>query len=207
MIKHSFYYNFDEFKSLVYSSPNSFSILSSNIQSINAKYDELYTYIEQLKSINFKYSIICLQESWTSDNDDLSLFQLDGYTCLSQGRHCSNKGGLLIYVDSKFSYELKMNLNTYENWEGLVVKIHGGSLSKAIYICNLYRPPRVNTELLQQFINDLSPIINNLNRHRHNIVIAGDFNINLLEINDKVKVECPTVWSTQRQIRPFLHMH
>ena len=22
-----------------------------------------------------------------------------------------------------------------------------------------------------------------------------------------VKVECPTVWSTQRQIRPFLHMY
>ena len=24
---------------------------------------------------------------------------------------------------------------------------------------------------------------------------------------DKFKVECPTVWSTQRQIRPFLHMY
>ena len=22
-----------------------------------------------------------------------------------------------------------------------------------------------------------------------------------------IKVECPTVWSTQRQIRPFLHMY
>ena len=24
---------------------------------------------------------------------------------------------------------------------------------------------------------------------------------------DTFKVECPTVWSTQRQIRPFLHMY
>ena len=37
------------------------------------------------------------------------------------------------------------------------------------------------------FINDLSPVKNDLNMHQHNIVIAGDLNINLLEINDKVE--------------------
>ena len=29
----------------------------------------------------------------------------------------------------------------------------------------------------------------------------------LIAVDVKIKVECPTVWSTQSQIRPFLHMH
>ena len=35
-----------------------FSILSSNIQSINAKFSELEAFVNDLSSLNFKFSII-----------------------------------------------------------------------------------------------------------------------------------------------------
>ena len=41
-------------------------------------------------------------------------------------------------------------LNMYEHWEGLIVQINGGNLSKSITIGNIYRPPR--TDLLEQMV-------------------------------------------------------
>ena len=35
---------------------------------------------------------ICLQETWKSDCDDLSVYDLHGYECIAQGKHCSNRG-------------------------------------------------------------------------------------------------------------------
>ena len=95
IIRRSSYYDFDKFNSLA---KKQLSILSSNIQSINAKFSELEAYVNDVSSLNFKFSIICLQESWLSENDDLSLIQLTGYDCISQGKSCSSKGGLLIYI-------------------------------------------------------------------------------------------------------------
>ena len=138
VIRCSSYYDIDKFTILANSNTNSFSILSSNIQSINAKFNELEMFLEDLRSINFKFSVICLQETWKADNDDFSQFFLDGYDCITQGKKCSNKGGLLIYVDNKYKSEVKMNLNTYEHWEGLMIKVTGNNLSKTMTIGNIY---------------------------------------------------------------------
>ena len=48
---------------------------------------------------------------------------LFAWYCLAQGKTCSDKGELVIYVDNKYRSEVKLNLN----WEGLIVEINGGS--------------------------------------------------------------------------------
>ena len=96
IIRRSSYYDFDKFNSLAKKQGKQLSILSSNIQSINAKFSELEAYVNDMSSLNFKFSIICLQESRLSEMNDLSLIQLTGYDCISQGKSCSSKGGLLI---------------------------------------------------------------------------------------------------------------
>ena len=83
-IQCSSYYDIDKFTILANSNTNSFSILSSNIQSINAKFNELEMFVEDLRSINFKFSVICLQEMWKADNDDFSQLFLDGYDCITR---------------------------------------------------------------------------------------------------------------------------
>ena len=43
---------------------------------------------------------------------------------ISKGKHCSEHGGLMIYVHDDFDYEL---FSVYENstgWENLFIKIH-----------------------------------------------------------------------------------
>ena len=48
-IRHSPYYDFDMLQEVLQEKKNRFSILSSNIQAINAKYTELKIFIEQLQ--------------------------------------------------------------------------------------------------------------------------------------------------------------
>ena len=68
LIHHSSYYDIDKFHLLANSNTDKFNILIGNTQSINAKFDELEIFVELLNTINFKFSIICLQETWKSEN-------------------------------------------------------------------------------------------------------------------------------------------
>ena len=43
-----------------------------------------------------------------------------------ENRVVTIKGGLLLYIDSKFTFETKMNFNVYQHWEGITVK-HSGN--------------------------------------------------------------------------------
>ena len=76
-------------------------------------------------------------------------------------------------------------LNMYEHWEGLIVQINGGNLSKSITIGNIYRPPRTSNDNLNAFINEFSSIVSLLEHNcKNTLIIAGDFNINLLKLNE-----------------------
>ena len=96
IINHSSYYEVDTFSRLANKTKDCFTVLSTNILSVNSKFSEFELFIAELKLINFKFSIICMQECWISENDDLSQIQLEGYTCISQGKRCSSIGGLII---------------------------------------------------------------------------------------------------------------
>ena len=120
LIRHSFYYSDADEQILSHLSEKrqNLSILSMEIASLNTKFDQLKIYVELLKTHNCEFSIICLQENWLSDISDTSLFQLDGYTMLSQGKICSGHGGLVIYISTRFHYK---HLSLYKKsyvWEG-----------------------------------------------------------------------------------------
>ncbi len=122
---------------------NEFTIFSTNIQSINAKIDELRLFIEHLKIFNFMFSVICIQERWLSEGADTSLIQLEGYKCIPQGKYFSSKRGLIIYLHENFKYKLKLELNNYTTWEGQSIEImRAKTLNKPLYIGNIYRPPK-----------------------------------------------------------------
>ena len=138
-IRHSPYYDLDNFKLLTERHNKRFNILSTNIASINAKHSEIEAFMEELNLIIFKFSLICFQECWLSENDDMCHLQLEGYQCIKQGKTCSNKGGLVMYLSKTFNYKVILSLNQYDNWEGQIIKVTGGGLSKDIIIGNIYR--------------------------------------------------------------------
>ena len=129
IIKHSLYYDSNKFCSLLHEDNNCFSILSTNIQSINARFCELEAYIEELKQVNFNYSAICIQESWLKEHDDISQIKLNNYNCITHGKTCSNKAGLIIYLHKKLKYK---KVEKHENWEAQLINVTGSDLSKSI---------------------------------------------------------------------------
>ena len=72
----------------------------------------------------------------------------------------------------------------YEHWEGLIVQINGGNLSKSITIGNIYRPPQTSNDNVNACINEFSSTGSLLEHNcKNTLIIAGDFNINLLKLN------------------------
>ena len=148
----SSYFDHAKFKLFAERNKNNFTILSSNIQSINTKIDELVVFINDLSNINFKFSVICLQESGISENYDSSLIQLNGYICVTQSQ---------------------------------IIEVSGDGLTQTITIGNIYRPPRPSNENYKEFIDEFSTVLSSLKLNRNkNIILAGDYNINLLKINE-----------------------
>ena len=76
---YSRYVDTSEVQSLFQNNRDYFLILTLNIQSINAKFNDLFPVINNLTSQGLYFGTICLQETWTSSNSDLSLLQLPGY--------------------------------------------------------------------------------------------------------------------------------
>ena len=186
---HSQYVDISESQSIFQNSPNEFPILTLNIQSVNSKFDNLFPVIADLASPGLYFEAICLQETWTSSDSDLSLLQLPGYQLIHQGSKCTKHGGLMIYLNENYSYEIR-NLYTNSNiWEGLFIDINGGNLCRTFTIGNIYRTPHDNNNNvnIQQFISELSPIIAILQSEKTYAAIVGDCNINLFQISEREK--------------------
>ena len=103
---------------------------------------------------------------------------------------CSRKGGLVTYLLNSIPLANQTMHNTYSTWEGLFVDIVDDS-GKKITICNIYRPPRNNNNhvSIDSFLLDFSPVIQTLSKISKNVVLAGDFNIDLLKLNSNSKYQ------------------
>ena len=80
IMKTSSYYDTNNFKSLINTKTNNFGVLSTNIQSINATLKEIEGFTQELRLLNYAFSVISIQESWLTEQDDLYNIQLEDYT-------------------------------------------------------------------------------------------------------------------------------
>lgn len=185
IIKHSSYHEFDALVSILESSKNKFSIYSSNIQSIRSKIDELKIFIKKLADRNCYFSALCIQESHLSDNDDTDQFEIEGYQLIPQGKYATPCGGLIIYLHDNFTFTKKPALK-YDTWEGQFIHVKKGEhLSKPIILGNIYRCTKYLVEDYNRFTNEFSPHLSHYGSNNTDVLIAGDYNINLLKVNEK----------------------
>ena len=83
LLRNSPYLSTDMFNELMKSKKDVFKCLCLNIQSLNAKIDQLRIFLNTLPEY-CNIDVILLQETWLDHNSDLFLFQLPGYTLISQ---------------------------------------------------------------------------------------------------------------------------
>ena len=155
------------------------------MQSLYAKFDQIQMLLSQLKSKHVQFNAICLQETWLTDNSDLTLFQIPGYTLISQGAICSSHAGLAIYVQKHHQNKVLSCYQHTKIWEGLFIEIESKEFKKKVIIGNMYRPPRERNENYQPFLNELSPVLTDLEKYNDEIILTGDLNVNLLKVNQR----------------------
>ena len=187
------YHEIESFIEKFKAAGNKFSTISLNVESINSKFSKLLTFLESLSEKDCYIDALLLQETWLTDEqcekDTLNRYKIPGYHTIPLGRKCGRKGGLIIYLNEKYSYTERQNLyKTSKDWEGLFIDVtheNGEKLANKITIANIYRPPRDNYSdaSIDKFLKPMKDIIIKLAKENSTLISGGDYNINLLELH------------------------
>ena len=140
--------------------------------------------LKHLQSQGCNFSIICIQETWLSDNYDTTDLLLEGFNLVTQGTKCSSHAGLAIYVKKHLNFTILPMYDSSDVWEGLFIELKN-NFHKSVVIGNIYRPPRDININYQRFISELTPILSAFEKRNAEVILAGDFNIDLLQVNRK----------------------
>ena len=170
-------------------SPSKFSIISLNVQSLNAKFDSLNSLINELSSTNQNPDVICLQETW--DIKDSSMFHINNYHPIELNLRSSAKGGgVAIYVKNNLNFKRlpQFSLCVDRILEALFVEIITPE-NKKIIVGSVYRPgtkhPQLTfTEQYSQFSELFSNLLANVSGQSDNVYIYGDFNLDVLKVTE-----------------------
>ena len=193
LFEQSPYYKSEEMCDLLKTKQNMFSILSLNCQSLQSKFSQLQIYLHNFANSNVNFKMICLQETWLSDHHDTSLLQLDGYNFLHKPCKASTHGGTGIYLEKSIEYVV-LDIESREScWDGIFIEVHlnlnNTSLKKKVVVGNIYRPPRETIDYHKKFNEEIDEIISMLSSQNCEIILTGDFNINLLQANEKEHID------------------
>ena len=121
-------------------------------------------------------------------NVDMKLFNLPDYAMLYDDSRLSKHGELITYVHDSFAVD-RLDIEEYYQkstvFESMILKNHKkNSVYKKYIIGNIYRHPSDSIDELSLFIQEFVPLLSELQTNPYKAYICGDFNINLLKIND-----------------------
>ena len=100
----------------------------------------------------------------------------------------------MIYLRDCYTFCTRDLYKTSKVWEGLFIDVtqkYNTELPNKISIANIYRPPRDNNSNLSidNFLAPFSEIFSILTRENSTLITGGDFNINLLQLNEREKYQ------------------
>ena len=144
-------------------SKESFFVLHLNIRSMN-------------KSLNTKFSITCLTETWANDSNikQNSFFQLEEYIPVNKIRNSHKRGGIVIFILDSLLYKLCTDLSiNREDIESLSTEILNSQTKNVIFNV-IYMPPNGNLNVCETFLKKILSDSTTVNK---TFFLAGDFNI------------------------------
>jgi hypothetical protein len=149
----------------------SFSVYHTNIRSIPKNFDSLQHYLSLL---SHEFSVVAITESWLTEST-YSLYNLNGYSTLSNHRLVKRGGGVSLFIKDCFSFNLREDLTISNDiLETLFIELD----DKIVGV--IYRPPNTDLSIFNENIQTLLDIIKSKNKKCY---IAGDFNIDLLNVD------------------------
>ena len=140
--------------------------------------------LELFGSQRIHFPIICIQETWITDESKLPLVSIEGYNCYHVKPTASSHGGLITYVDNSFEVAVIKKIDFSTVWEGFFLELKHSSLKNKFVIGSIYKPPRNNNNAnnIYTFTTEIEPILQELSTANTEVLICGDYNINLLKL-------------------------
>lgn len=165
---------YNDVKSLSLNRSN-LSLLHVNIRSLRKNFDKL---ISLLNSVNAKFDVICVSETWLDDDPNNSCY-LPGYSLFNQCPQDFSRGkGAAVYLHENLKYISRQDLSTKPvEFQSAFVEISSTS-SPNLIIGSVYRSPSFDHA---SFLKHLDEIIHKISTSNKRCIIAGDFNIDLLQ--------------------------
>jgi hypothetical protein len=154
---------------------NGLSMFHSNINSMNANFDELKSLFQMS---NHKFSIIAVSETYFKCTPP-DYFQLPGYQFVYRNRVDKRKGGVGIYASNKIKYKIRSDLNAIStsSFESFYIEVEMEK-GKNIIVGVIYKPPENS---IDSFNTDFDHILKTISRENKISYLLGDYNIDLLK--------------------------
>jgi len=135
-------------------------------------------------SLNCHLDVLSFSETWfTLANANLYKTSFPGYNLFHACRETRGGGVAAFIRDCYLVTEISI-LETFNTFEYLILKIANPCSKVNILLVVMYRPPNTALNL---FLDDFAQFVDYLEPHikKNAILIAGDFNIDLLNQHDK----------------------
>src|ERR1700733_8196192 len=152
---------------------SNFTVLHINCRSVFYKLDEICNFLKYLP-----VSVLTISESWLLPEEEDSM-HVPGYTFIHKSRGNDRGGGIGMFIKKPIKFLLTNAQEASASFEQLFAKIF---LADSTYLVGvIYRPPGKS---LPDFNNEFENLLNNSIKKGQEAIITGDFNIDLLKIND-----------------------
>ena len=144
------------------------SILTVNVRSLKKHLNDLEALVHSLES---PPNVICLTETWLTDNDDIDSLLVPGYKNYAIKNRNTHGGGVMIQIQDSMSL---LETHSTDMEETLLVSLEYKKYS--FKLATVYNPPRTNK---LKFVEKLDNFLNELTSLNCPTVVTGDFNIDI----------------------------
>src|SRR6218665_3727073 len=152
------------------------SIMHINCRSIRSKINDLHLLLHQTP---VKY--LALTETWLCE-DTAYLLNIPGYKMVFKPRTVGIGGrvALLVREDIVFNILDSELVPKHSSYEGIFISVHQQK-GPDLVIGAMYRPPG---QPVSQFNEELNSLLHILVKNNRRIILSGDFNIDLIKVNN-----------------------
>lgn len=152
-----------------------FKIGHLNTRSLLAGFNDLSYMV-----IHNSFDAFLVSETWLSADVPSDTVMLPGYTLFRNDRRTGRGGGVAAYIKSKFiSEQIPIDIQNNNNVEHIWIRIKLNKSYLALGV--VYRPPQSN---IADCIETLDNILSYLMPSYETVVVTGDVNINLFNLNN-----------------------
>lgn len=168
------YYEYCQLKALIEKhSRNFLKIGLHNARSLVGNIENYRSFIA-----NSELNVFAVVETWLKSSNTNKSVELNGYTIIRSDRRDKKKtrgGGVAFYVKKNIKYSVISKSEDGNGIDYLFIKLKHANL-----VCGvIYKPPDVNVTKLDGVFN----LIAEISSTEPNVLIMGDFNVNLLVKN------------------------